>query len=74
MYDLSLLVLFRFKQTYEPEVCNRCHDIQMMAYELENITILNVKEIDYKFVIQNTAKNDVINRLNNSNLDDKSSL
>ena len=46
----------------------------MMVYELENITILNVKDVDYKYVIQNMARNDVINRLNNSKLDDKSSL
>ena len=24
---------------YEPHVCNKCHDISIMAYELENITI-----------------------------------
>ena len=29
--------------TYEPEVCNGCHDISMKAYELENITVLNGK-------------------------------
>ena len=31
---------------YEPHVCNKCHDISMMAYELKNITILNVKGVD----------------------------
>ena len=33
-----------FKDTgykFEPYVCNKCHDISMMAYELENIAILN---------------------------------
>ena len=34
--------------TYEPEVCNEFHDISMMAHELENITILNVKGVDYR--------------------------
>ena len=29
--------------TYEPELCKGCHDISMMAYELENITVLNGK-------------------------------
>ena len=24
---------------FEPYVCNRCHDISMMAYELENTAI-----------------------------------
>ena len=27
---------------YEPYVCKGCHDISMIAYELENIAILNV--------------------------------
>ena len=31
---------------YEPLVCNGCHDVSMMAYELENVAILNIKSID----------------------------
>ena len=31
--------------TYEPYVCNECHNISMMAFELENIPILNVKGV-----------------------------
>ena len=46
----------------------------MMAYELENITILNVKGVDYRCVIWNMTKNDAINRLNKSKLNDKGSL
>ena len=38
---------------YEPEVCNGCHDISIMTYELENIEILNVKGVDYRCVIWN---------------------
>ena len=34
--------------TYEPEVCNGCHDMPMMAYESENIAILNGKGIDHR--------------------------
>ena len=56
---------------FEPYVCNRCHDISMMAYEL---VILNVKGVDYRCVLWNMTKNDVINRLNDSELDDKDSL
>ena len=36
---------------YEPHVCNKCHDISIMAYELENIAILNVKCVDYRCVL-----------------------
>ena len=46
----------------------------MMAYELENIVILNVKDVDYRCVLWNITKNDAINRLNNSKLDDKDTL
>ena len=53
---------------FEPYVCNRCHDISMMPHELENIAIL--KSIDYRCVIWNMTRNDAINRLNNSKLDD----
>ena len=46
----------------------------MMAYELENIVLLNVKGVGYKCILQNMAKNDAINRLSNSKLDDKETL
>ena len=31
---------------FMPYACNKCHDTSMMAYELENIAILNVKGVD----------------------------
>ena len=39
-----------YNYKYELDACNGCHDISMMAYELENIAILNVKGIDYRCV------------------------
>ena len=53
---------------------NRCHDISMMVYELENIAILNVTGINYRCVLWNITRNDAINRLNYSKLDDKWTL
>ena len=46
----------------------------MMAYELENITKLNIKSDDYRCVLWNIVKNYVINRLNHSKLHDKGIL
>ena len=43
-----------FKDTgYKCElyVCNKSHNISMMAYELKNIAILNVKGVDYRYVL-----------------------
>ena len=46
----------------------------MMAYELENIAILNVKGVDYRRVIRSMTRNDATDMLNNSKVDDKGSL
>ena len=53
----------------EPEVCYSYHDILILAYEF-----LNIKGVEYTFVIWNMSRSDVINRLNNSGLDDKGSF
>ena len=58
----------------EPNVCNGCHDTLMMANELENTAILNVKGIDYRYILWNMTKIDVVNRLNNSKIDNKRTL
>ena len=42
---------------FEPYSCNKCHDISMMVYELENITIIYLKGVDYKCVLRNMTKN-----------------
>ena len=59
---------------YEPYVCNECHGILMILYELENIAILDAKGIDYRYALWNMARNNATNSLNNSELDDKGSF
>ena len=36
---------------FQPNVCNRCHDLLMMSMNLSNITILNIKNSDYCCII-----------------------
>ena len=45
-----------------------------MAYELENIAMLNVKGVDYICFLQNMTKNNAINRPNKSQSDNKGTL
>ena len=59
---------------YEPYVYNGRRDLSMMAYELKNIAILNVKRVDYRCVLWNMTQNDAINLLNNSWLANKGVL
>ena len=46
----------------------------MLDYKLENIAILNVKGVDYRSVLWNMTRNDAINRLCNSKLNNKGTL
>ena len=56
--------------------CNRCHGVLMTdnllldTYELQITVTLNVKGVDYS-ILQGVTKNDAINVLDNSKLDDK---
>ena len=46
----------------------------MTAYELKNIAILNVKGIDYRWILWGISKNEAVNILNNFVLEDKGVL
>ena len=46
----------------------------MMANELEKIAILNINSVNRRCVLWNMTKNDAINRLNSSKLDNKGTL
>ena len=56
---------------FEPHICNGYGNILMIVYGLKNIAILYVKDVDYRCVLWNMTRNDVINMLDNSKLDDK---
>ena len=56
---------------FQPYVCNGCHAVSMVTYELKNIVILNAKSVDYRCILWSISKNDAINRLNNFVLKDK---
>ena len=59
---------------FEPHVCNKCHDLLMAAYELENIAILNVKGVDFRYILWGISRDEAVNRLNSSVLQDKDLL
>ena len=42
----------------------------MTAYELKNIAILNVKGVDYRCILWGISRNEAVNILNNSLLED----
>ena len=56
-YQYFLNYSFKF----QPNVCNRCHDLLMISVNLSNIGILNIKGSDYCSIISVISKNEVIN-------------
>ena len=59
---------------FQPYVCNGCHNVSVMTYELKNIAILNVKGVDYRCILWGISKNEAVNILNNSVLENKDVL
>ena len=59
---------------FQPYLCNGCHAVSIMAYELKNIAILNAKVVDYRCVLWGISRDEAVNRLNNAVLEDKGVL
>ena len=36
---------------FEPQFCNGCHDVLMIAFELKIVAILNLKGVDFRCVL-----------------------
>ena len=57
---------------FQPNVCNRCHDLLMMSVNLSEIAILKIKSSDYRYIISLISKNEAIKLLQNADLTEKS--
>ena len=57
---------------FQPNVCNRCHDLLMMSLNLCDIAILNIRASDYCCIISFTSKNGAIEFLQKAALTEKS--
>ena len=57
---------------FQPNVCNRCHDLLMVSVNLSDIAILNIKGLDYHCIISLISKNEAINLIQTADLTGKS--
>ena len=56
---------------FQPNVCNRCHDLLMMSMNLSNTAILNIKGSNYRCIISLISKKEAINLMQNADLTEK---
>ena len=57
---------------FQPNVCNRCHDLLMMSINLSDIAVLNIIGSDYGCIISFISKNEATNFMQNADLTEKS--
>ena len=67
-YWYFLNYIFKF----QPNVCNRSHDLLMMSMNLSDIAILNIKCSDYRCIISLISKNETTKLMQNADLTEKS--
>ena len=56
---------------HKPYFCNGCHDLVQKAINFSDVAIVSVKESDYRINFWYISKNDAINKMKNSNLNEK---
>ena len=56
---------------FQPNVCNRCHDLLMMPMNLSSIAVLNIKGSDYRCIISGIGKNEAIHLMKNTYFTEK---
>ena len=59
---------------YEPYLCNGCHDLMQKVMNFNDVAVVSIKGSDYGIHFWYMTKNDTINLLNNSVLDNKGLL
>ena len=57
---------------FQPNVCNRCHDLLIMSMSLSVTAILDIKGSDYCCIIKGIRKIEAINVMQNTVLTKKS--
>ena len=50
---------------FQDSVCNCCHDLRMLSVNIRDIVIITVKNVDYRCIIHNISKSEVIYLLKN---------
>ena len=56
---------------FQPNVCNRCHDLLIMCVNLSDIAILNIKGSDYYCINSLISKNEATKLMKNTDLTKK---
>ena len=71
---MSLLVFLDKCFKYEPYLCNSCHDLMQKAIDFNDVATVSMKGSDYRIHLCYMSKDDAIDTMKNSNLNEKTGL
>ena len=54
--------------SYQPHLCNRCHDLMQNAVSFNDVAIVSIKGCDYRIHFWFMSKDDAMSIMHNSNL------
>ena len=57
--------------SYQPHLCNGCHDLMQKAMSFNDVAIVSIKDSDYRIHFWYMSEDDAISIMHNSNLIDK---
>ena len=60
--------------TYEPYLCNGCHDLMQKTVSFNSVVVVSVNGSNYRIHFCSMSKSDAVNLLNNSSLSNKGVL
>ena len=60
--------------SYEPHLCNGCHDLMQKAINFNDVAIVFIKGNDYKIYFWHMSKDEEISIMHNSSLNEKTGL
>ena len=68
------LYLLHKNFTYEPHLCNGCHDLMQKAMNFNDVAIVSIKGNDYRVHFWYIRKDDAISIMRYSSLNDKTGV
>ena len=68
MHDIFKWYFLNLSFKFQPNVCNRFHNLLMMSINLSDIAILNINGSDYHCIISLISKNKAIDLMENADL------
>ena len=60
--------------SYEPHLCNGCHDLMQKAMNFNDVAIVSIKRNDYRIHFWYMSKDEAISIMHNSSLNEKTGL